>query len=301
MLVFLALLSLASAASIHDSRVQILPSSIHSGYQTPISLVQLLRGPVQTVLSPRDRVQYFGQTGHGLESDGRQYSIVSVEPNTQNQYTIESGQPLGQQYTIGSGQPLDQQVTIISVQPQTEQLSLGAVQQIGLEKRIILQPQIGQEKQVITLVQPDVYKGQIDNLRISTQVQPLQYSNVAQSVYQRSSGSDQTYSRPSVSVQEQRDSNRGVQQYSYFLRGSDLENQQVQPQVSVVRQQLEPPQYSSVSVLEPRISAVVVQPSKQINVQGVAQPHQQQVGVVGYSNVYTGPRIVSHSIQDSSN
>jgi hypothetical protein len=312
MLVFLALLSLASASTLR----------IHSldGNQTPLNVVQLLRNSGQAT---HGTVQYLGQAQAqlGLEPNRQQYSLISVQPALQQQsiqtilphdqqVILASGQPnIHQQFSFEAVQPNRQQISVVSVQPNNQRLAtietiqpnnqrlatIETIQPINTEKQIILQP-IGtnqNQQQTITLLQPNrvVLRNPIQTLQIESAAQPLQYSNIVQPVQTAQplqySNIVQTaqplqYSsivqRPTFRVGNQIGSGRGAQHVSYFLRGSDLENQVVlnQPQVSAFRQTLEPAQYSSVSVLEPQISTLSVQPSEQFNVQQIVQQLQQQ-------------------------
>jgi len=315
MLIYFALLALASAANIHDSRLRIVsPIQRINGHQTPVGLVQLLKTPVQSVYSPIDQVQYVRQGRQILNPLRLQYSVISVDPNTG--HSVQVQYPNDQRVVLSQVQPHSQQLSFLSTQPSFERvISVGRVQPVDVQKRIILQSvqplneDDRSDKQIVTVVQPDTYGQSVQNLQIGTSVQPLQYSSIAQPLQYSSIAQPLQYSSI-VQPVEYRDSvsalahlspsihlqGKGGQHLSYFVRGSDVVNQEdmsrvYHPQVSTVEQQVGPLQYSSFSVHEPQVSQVVVQPSKHVNVQGLIQP---KVRAVGYSDVN-----VNHRIQDS--
>jgi DUF971 family protein len=302
MLIYFALLALASAANIHDSRLRIVsPIQRINGHQTPVGLVQLLKSPVQSVYSPIDQVQYVRQGRQILNPLRLQYSVISVDPNTG--HSVQVQYPNDQRVVLSQVQPHSQQLSFLSTQPSFERvISVGRVQPIDVQNRIILQSvqplneDDRSDKQIVTVVQPDTYGQSVQNLQIGTSVQPLQYSSIAQPVEYRDSVSALAQLSPSLQLQ-----GKGGQHLSYFVRGSDVVNQEdlsrvYHPQVSTVEQQVGPLQYSSFSVLEPQVSQVVVQPSKHVSVQGLIQP---RVRAIGYSDV-NGNQRVQDSVLDSS-
>jgi len=311
MLIYFALLALASAANIHDSRLRIVsPIQRINGHQTPVGLVQLLKTPVQSVYSPIDQVQYVRQGRQILNPLRLQYSVISVDPNTG--HSVQVQYPNDQRVVLSQVQPHSQQLSFLSTQPSFERvISVGRVQPIDVQNRIILQSvqplneDDRSDKQIVTVVQPDTYGQSVQNLQIGTSVQPLQYSSIAQPLQYSSIAQPVEY-RDSVSALAQLSPSlqlqgKGGQHLSYFVRGSDVVNQEdvsrvYHPQVSTVEQQVGPLQYSSFSVLEPQVSQVVVQPSKHVSVQGLIQP---RVRAIGYSDV-NGNQRVQDSVLDSS-
>ncbi len=260
---------MASAANIHDNKLRIVSPIVQrtSEHQTPLSLVQLLRSPAQSVYSPINPVQYVGQSHQILNPLKQQYSLISVDPNTGR--SVQVINPNDQQIVLTSVQPHGQQMTFLSTQPSFERVvSVGRVHPIDAQKRIIYQSvqPINEDdksgKQIVSVVRPDIYGQSVQNLRIGTSAQPLQYSNIVQQVEYRDSVPALAQVSPSLHLE-----GKGGQHLSYFVRGSDVVNQEdvsqvYYPQVSSLEQQLELPQYTSFSVLEPQVSSVVVQPLK---------------------------------------
>jgi hypothetical protein len=296
MLVFLAVLSLASAANLHDNRLQILPSNVQ---RLDGQLVQLLRNPIQPLDGLRN-VRYIEQNQYGLEPQRQQYSILSVQPDIRQsirtilpndqQLIFTSSQPnINDQYSI---QTNGQQIPIVSIQPNNERVLLRSVQPIGSQKQIIIQSPDQHDKQILTLLESGHQTNPIQNLRIHSSIQPLKYSNILQPLQQTNPISVSVNSRPedqliSSGVGNVREVGNGGQISSYFLRGSDLENQGVvnQQQVSELRQPLQQLQYSSLPVS-------VVQPSRHVNVHQVVQPQ------VRYTYLNSDPRTASYSNGD---